>query len=744
MPPPLSESADIYFVGRSTQLEQLSHTLQSVIETRKPKFVLIEGDFGVGKTSLVEYFLAKAAHQYPKVMIGQGRCAKETGSNGLVPFNELLIDLSHQAINHGTAGAWASFLLEVAPAWIDVITAGIAGAAATTVAAIVKELSKAGGKTLSEGNKLMGRSSFSQENIFLQFNLIISRLADKHPIIAFIDDIHWADSTSLQLLFHLARNLREKPIMFVCTFRPIDATTGPNATEFLEVRSNLVRYGTQEVLLSEAGGIDVASYIAQRYPLNDFSDAFIREVQNRTEGHPLFVSQLFTHWEETDVIYFIATSQNRVIWKIRLGSGAEIHIPRELDVLLDLRVKTMEKELREILTVAAVEGEDFTEQVVARLRTVQDDSRNHQDLRRLERDYRFVQGKEPRSTGLIILNFYRFAHRFLREHVYYKHLNDYERLILHKQVAECLENLYPDHSVIAGQLAIHFSAAREFLKAAHYALVAARYEQSHFAQLESEKWCQLGLRCLTSLIESQNQNTEIKNLQMDLLEESGYGFYYTGQYALAAPRYQEVKNIMETVWEQSKSVDNTTRLSELSIILADIYDFQGQDKKSVDLLKWTQGLLRNHAVPFGEIHIRVDALLAYMYGEQGNTRKYIIELRKLLERAKTIPDTIPVSFACGYAYSLLGVLFSDMGQYNDSIKAFNSSLECSGKISNKWLQEMALVNIADVHQRLGELDESMIEANRAIHISKEIGDMDTVSIALTILGDIKLALGQPR
>src|SRR5262245_2230692 len=119
----MPEHTTVPFVGRETELHLLHQALLSVLSARKPKFVLIQGDFGVGKTALIERFLAEVLAQDPSFLIGEGKCAMETELNGLIPFSQLFTSLTEQGIQRRIVFSnLLAFAKEVAPAWIDVFT----------------------------------------------------------------------------------------------------------------------------------------------------------------------------------------------------------------------------------------------------------------------------------------------------------------------------------------------------------------------------------------------------------------------------------------------------------------------------------------------------------------------------------------------------------------------------------------------------------------------------------------------
>jgi predicted ATPase len=209
------------FVGREYELTQLHDQLSSVIKGGKLQVVLVQGDYGLVKSTLIERFLAVAVTRNPSLMIGKGKCAMETESNGLIPFSQILSSLAKegQRWNVFSGNLW-EFTKKVAPAWLDIVTAGVVSAAVTTI---------------KESNKLIKsqQAVVSLDSVFIQFVNAIEDLTQENPAIFFLDDLQWADQSSLSLLFHLAKNLTDRAVIIIGTYRPVEAMEiGSNAPIF--------------------------------------------------------------------------------------------------------------------------------------------------------------------------------------------------------------------------------------------------------------------------------------------------------------------------------------------------------------------------------------------------------------------------------------------------------------------------------------------------------------------------------
>ena len=667
------------FVGRDAELGKLHQALQTVAKSQQPQFVLVQADYGVGKTALVDRFLSEVAVTNSSILIGQGNCAMETELSGMAPFIQLFTNLTQQgfAQNIG-AGSWLKFAAEVAPAWLDLVTAG---AATATV------------KTVEAGRKLAGSSTFSQENVFIQFTNALSQLAEKHPIIAFIDDLHWADATSLGLLFHLARNLHDRAVLFVVAYRPVEAmASGANAVLFDKVHANLIRFGAIEVDMRQ--GIDVSDYVAQRYPLNVFPSDLADRVQKRTGGHALFVNQVFSLWEDRKTISALPGPDGIPVWKVMDPEVAEFVIPKTLSEVLAERIRSIADELREVLVYASVQGQDFTLQTIARMRQV-NEIKVSDSLELLEDHYYLIEEDGAKEVGLNVFDFYHFAHRFFREHVY-THLSTAKRRALHKQVGECLEALYSDHNPIAGQLATHFLEALDLTKSAKYALMAARFEQSRYSWEEGERWCERGLELVGKLPHS----IESKQLQLALLLQSGNGYYCEGKYMPAYEKYQVALSLAEELPDTAKQVANICyRLSE-------ICDWRGLWSEAITFVqRGIKGLSLSDA-PTDEDYLLLESQRAWMEARVENNEQSVEIASQVLRAADTMPSTPKLDEIKGEAYGTLVAALNSLNRYSESLPVIHKVVEITEKLSDGTLKAGHMLGVAWGYFRSGHPDES--------------------------------------
>ena len=116
---------DQFFVGRTAELAELRKALRQARQHRQPGFVLVQGEMGAGKTTLVEHFLAEESAHDSSLLIGRGKCSLEDQSNGLVPFSQVLDSLARPGCRDGQRlNGWGfsrtlplSGLMSALPGW---------------------------------------------------------------------------------------------------------------------------------------------------------------------------------------------------------------------------------------------------------------------------------------------------------------------------------------------------------------------------------------------------------------------------------------------------------------------------------------------------------------------------------------------------------------------------------------------------------------------------------------------------
>ena len=300
-----------------------------------------------------------------------------------------------------------------------------------------------------------------------------------------IDDLQWADVASISLLFHVGRQLEGHRLLIVCAYRPEEvalAGTGQRhplaklLTEFKRSFGNTrLHLGSRERAV-ERRFVDA---ILDSKP-NRYGEAFRDKLTERTQGHPLFTLALLYAMasrsalrEERDGVW---QADPQLDWNL---------LPAQIEAVIEERIDRLEPGLREILTIASVEGDIFTAQLVAALQESSERTVMRRLTVELERQHRLVREEDEFHTGRRRLARYRFSHVLYQDYLY-RQINQVERQLLHQEVARILESLYAGQlDDLAAKLAHHFRLAGEHAGALRYFTRAAERATRMFAHAEA-------------------------------------------------------------------------------------------------------------------------------------------------------------------------------------------------------------------------------------------------------------------
>jgi ABC-type oligopeptide transport system substrate-binding subunit/DNA-binding SARP family transcriptional activator len=507
------ESERPAFVARERELAQLDAYLEGT-RNGKGGLVFVTGGPGRGKTALMGEFARRAMDTHDDLLVGMGSCNAYSGiGDPYLPFRGVLSMLTGDVESRWAAGAisregarrtWAAMpqaiqaLLARGPALMDIFVSGPA------------LLSRAAGRApdrppwlgrlenLVEAGKAQP-GELAQSQLFESYTEVLRALAAQHPLLLLLDDLQWADNASISLLFHLGRELADggARILIVGAYRPDEVALGRPASAssagrererhplekvLAELRR---RYGDAWVDLAradEAEGRPFVDALIDTEP-NRLDEGFREALLRHTGGHPLFTVELLRAMQERgDLVKDGPTG----------GDGAWIQgpaldwdgLPARVEAVIEQRIRRLDDKLRDALSIASVEGETFTAQVVARVGEMGERQLLRALSQELEKRHRLVREGELSAVGANRLSRYRFAHALYQAYLY-NGLGAGERALLHQEVGDALETLYAgcDEEILP-QLAHHYAEAGTSEKAIDYLIRAGDQARLAYAHAE--------------------------------------------------------------------------------------------------------------------------------------------------------------------------------------------------------------------------------------------------------------------
>jgi DNA-binding winged helix-turn-helix (wHTH) protein/predicted ATPase len=453
-------------VGREHELDSLIGGLDDAAAQRGRLF-LICGEPGVGKTRLAGEVATVAEEKRMALMVGH--CSEHDEAVAYLPFVEILESLVERAQSQdrlrAALGPEASELARLIPKLRNILP-GLPPSRALPPAQARRHLL----------------------NSFYDF---AARAASTQPVLMILEDLHWADDSTLALLDHIAQRLSDQPLMVICTYRDAETNIAPVLARTLEdlVRGRLAT----EVRLKRLPRGEVAAMLSSLSGKPP-PEGVVAEIFAETEGNPFFVEELFHHLEDDGRLYD-AAGQFRS--KLQIG---EFDAPRSVRLVVARRLSRLGRLTREILAAASVIGRFFSFEVLKVLYDDNDDS----ILECLEEAEKagllasFAAGSQAR---------FAFSHELIRQAVL-SGLSAMRRQRLHLKVAEAIElmaSTISEHTYatsrdeLAAQLAHHHARGGNPGKAVEYYLSAVQQLAELGSNVEAIAMFNAGLELLTEL-----------------------------------------------------------------------------------------------------------------------------------------------------------------------------------------------------------------------------------------------------
>jgi predicted ATPase/DNA-binding winged helix-turn-helix (wHTH) protein len=483
-------------VGRDSELRQLDIWLDRARGGER-QVVFVVGGPGTGKTALVEAFLRRAAD--PEVWVASGQCFEQFGSGeAYLPMLEAIGRLSrdprfqpHLPVLSARAPTWLAQLpgLPAAPP----VEAPLTLAPPVPPERLLREMAEA-----------------------------LEELTAKTTLIIVLEDLQWADYSTLDLLSALARRRQPARLLVIANYRPAEAVLSahPLRTVKHELQSRGLAHELPVELLTQTA---VADYLEARFPGSGLADRLARRLHQRTEGHPLFLVDLLNDWLVQGVLIRRADAG----WELRAEPGAPgVSVPASIRALVKGQLERHSPQELRVLEGAAVAGVDFTaaaaaaavdENLVSVEECCEGLARRHQFLRR--------KGTAEWLDGTVSAR-YRFGHELYHRAVS-ERVTGARRRLMHQRLGERLEAAYAANAgEVAAELALHFEQGRDPERAARYLELAGNRAARNYAHREAIDYFRRALAVVERLPAAERAATELRlhvNLGLQLQTTKGFG-----------------------------------------------------------------------------------------------------------------------------------------------------------------------------------------------------------------------------
>ncbi len=489
-------------VGRDPELAHLDEALRSALQG-SGRVVLVSGEAGQGKTALLASFAARAQRAHPELLVAAGNCNAFSGlGDPFLPFREVLRQLTGTAstapnpiaadplvserLDH-FAQQGAAIVLEHGPRLLGTLLDASALRAPPASTGLVDGAPENGSR---EGYRMqleLGSGGVQQQALRSETVEVLERVTDTAPLLLALDDLQWADTSSLELLLQLAGVATRHRLLVTGALRPTAkvAAGGGNDPMAASLHELERRLGDIVLDLDRSDGRAFLRAWLDREP-NRLDDAFRDALYGQTHGHPLFTIELLRAMQERGDL--AKDTEGR--W----SAPSTLHwdaLPARIAGALAERVDRLDEGARRVLQVASVEGETFTAEVVARVLGRDPRTTVQSVAADLASHHHLVESSGVQRTGTGLLSQYRFRHNLIQRFVY-ERLDEGQRTYLHEAVADALAELNAGATDPAA-LALHYTEARAPDRAAPFQRRAGDRSRASGALPEAIRYYQAAL-----------------------------------------------------------------------------------------------------------------------------------------------------------------------------------------------------------------------------------------------------------
>lgn len=432
---------DASFVGREEPLSRLRSAWERACSGRR-EIVWIAGEAGVGKTTLIEHFIAGLGD----VACARGQCVEHYGTGEpYLPVLEALSDLCR------LDGALVTLLRAVAPTWL---------------------LQMPWFTTAQERDALRQElAGVAPERMLREMGALLDRSGDRRPLLLVTEDLHWSDRATIQLMDYVARRRGNARLMWLASFRLAEVVALEHPLNRLR-RELRVHELSDEIVLDSFSESEVAEYVTRRAPLIGVDESFVHALHERTDGVPLFVASIMSEM----------TARAARDGDAPAEQVTKMAVPDNLAAIIEHYIAQLADDRRSLLSAAGVCGVHFRVATVAA--ALERDVGWVTDMcAQLGREQLWLAGPRPGEGG-DPSSAYSFRHALFRQ-VLYERTPPSARAQMHRKVGAVLaRERAAGEPVTAAELASHFERGGDPMAAVRYRAEAAEAALAHFSPAE--------------------------------------------------------------------------------------------------------------------------------------------------------------------------------------------------------------------------------------------------------------------
>ncbi len=547
-----------------------------------------------------------------------------------------------------------------------------------------------------------------QENLFDFLLQYFRSISTDSPIVLLFEDVQWIDSSSLELLAYLKRNLKDCPLMIIMVHRPeedniakrFNVLTGSGDCTLLEV--------------AEFNSDESKQLMLQLLGVESIDDELHKYIHEYTHGNPSFILELINTLSSSNKIRVVPSKSG--LKAAVDGDLSEIDIPDSLTGIIMSKLDRLDAQSGLTIKLAAVIGNQFSQEMINESYPIQaDEGIINNALDQLKQMEIIKSGQET------VLYEYIFKNILTRE-VAYDSLLFAHRREYHRRIGLCLETLhFTNLKEWSEMLAHHFYHSEDDNRAMQYLGSSGDKSFHIFANDSAEIY-------YTQAIERCPDEEDLEKRYI-LFSMRSKVYAVTGELDLQLKDLEQALKLAQLANNLQWQIDT---LDEMIFRSSRVNDLN-QMKETVD--KATV-ILEKIDYPLGAV--RINSKLGrwhFLNNDYNEALKYWLICAK---QAKAIEDSEGLSAAL----TNIGLAYRTMGDVDNALKYYNSSLEIDRSNGNKKSEAVTLGNIGALYHRQGDPEHALSTLLQAYELGRQIGSKEIQRLNLGNIATLYMRKGE--
>lgn len=685
-------------IGRADELAQLHALYRTVCETHSLRVLTIDGEAGIGKSRLLDEFEQSLAETAPRPLILRGRADAATQRVPYALWRSVLS--AHFGIQDDDAPTQAQAKL------FQGILTNLGEASRDKATAIGQLLG-----LIPPGSAMSGATSEvarHRQRSYYNIAELCQAIIHRWPTLLLLEDLHWADDASLDLLEYLVRECHASPSLIITLCRPDLYERRPTWGQASDVYTRLS--------LAPLDRQHSQAMIEAILPTLTTTAAGLGErILDTADGNPYFIEELIRMLLDDQMI--VAENDQ---WRVVEGRLDAVRVPPTIHEVLEAHLDALPTTEREALKRASIFGERFWDEAIQALEM---DLRHAQQTpdtveHRLDALSRHALIFQTAPSAFVGTQEFVFKHTLLREVAYDTVLLRHRRGY-HAAAAEWLRRRSGERAAeYAGQIAEHYAQAARPAEAAEWYVQAGRQAQAVYATQTAIQHYEHALH-LTSAVALDDVT------RVDTLLRLGAMFELTGVWDQAITCYQTALN-------QATEAGLSDLQAQAQLALGGLHAKRSAPHEALNWLRQAQAIFlhqRDHS------HLaRTLVQIGGVFGRQGDHDRSRTALRRALVLARAAQDRQTEA----HALNNLGNVATQEGQYATAQTLFEQSLALRRAIHDLPGEADVLSNLGIAVSRLGDFTRAEILYQQCLSLCRSMGDKLAGAGALNNLGLLAL------